>query len=53
MFFTRFFLLFVGEYLSIPLHGSQHIAPIFSNTNNLTVNIKVEDVVVEVVFSVT
>ena len=26
---------------------------IFSNTNNLTVNIKVEDVVVEVVFSVT
>lgn len=28
MFFTRFFLSFVGEYLSIPLRGSQHIAPI-------------------------
>ena len=27
VFFTRFFLSFVGEYLSIPLRGSQHIAP--------------------------
>ena len=28
VFFTRFFLSFFGEYLSIPLRGSQHIAPL-------------------------
>jgi len=27
--FPRFFLSFVSEYLSIPLRGSQHIAPTF------------------------
>lgn len=32
VFFTRFFLSFVGEYLSIPLRGSQHIAPLLCIT---------------------
>jgi len=36
VFFTQFFLSFVGEYLSIPLRGSQHIAPILCSGGNET-----------------